>query len=73
MLQKYRFESVTSKVRTKDGKSYSLRQGSELLKLPSSILDWIWGKSWYLVLGDWVVVDCRGYIEERCLEQLDEI
>ena len=41
MLGKYRFESVTTKVRTKDGKSYSLRQGSELLKLPSSIRDWI--------------------------------
>ena len=71
MLGKYRFESVTTKVRTKDGKSYSLRQDSELLKLPSSIRDWIQGKSWYLVLGDWVVVNCRGYIEERCLEQLE--
>lgn len=57
MLGKYRFESVTIKVRTKDGKSYSLRQDSELLKLSSSIRDWIQGKSWYLVLGDWVVVD----------------
>lgn len=73
MLPKFKFESVPEWVETKDGKRYFLKNPSKLLKLPTSFVDkWILNKSWYLVIGDWVIINCYGGIEQRCLEEVTQ-
>lgn len=72
MLEKFKFESVPEWVETKDGRRYFLKNPSELLKLPTSFMDkWIRSKSWYLVIGDWVIINCYGGIEQRCLTEIN--
>lgn len=72
MFPKFKFESVPEWVETKDGKRYFLKNPSELLKLPTSFMDkLIRSKSWYLVIGDWIIVNCYGGIEQRCFEEVD--
>lgn len=64
-MKKYYFNSAQQKCKTYDGKEYVLKGKCELVKLPISLKYPF--KSFYVNLSDGEIIDCTGYIEERCL------
>lgn len=65
MANKYLFNSAEQKCQTYDGKEYTLYGKHELVKLPISLKHPF--KSFYVNLTDGEIIDCSGYIEQRCL------
>lgn len=65
----YKFDSAEQPTKTRDGFDYVLNGYHRLFKLHTPFSESI-SHSWYLVLEDEVVIDCYGYIEERCLQPL---
>lgn len=65
----YKFDSAEQPTKTRNGDDYILNGYHLLFKLHTPFPESI-SHSWYIVLGDEVVVDCHGYIEQRCLQPL---
>lgn len=63
----YTFNSAEQKCKTYEGKEYKLFGKHKLVKLPISLKYPF--KSFYVNLTDGAIIDCSGYIEERCLNQ----
>lgn len=63
----YGFDSVSQKTTTITGSPYTLTGRKHLVKVKTPLLEALKCKSFYYVIEDEVVVDCGGYIEERCL------
>lgn len=70
MKNKYLFNSAEQKCKTYDGTEYKLVGKHKLVKLPMSLKYPF--KSFYVNLTDGEIIDCSGYIEERCLHQISE-
>lgn len=67
-MDKYYFHSAKQECKTYDGKDYVLNGKCYLTKLPRSIRHPF--KSFYVNLRDGEIIDCTGYIEDRCLRKI---
>lgn len=65
----YKFNSAEQNTKTRNGFDYSLCGEKRLLKLHTPFTECL-KHSWYFVMEDELVIDCYGYIEERCLQAL---
>lgn len=65
----YKYDSASQPTKTRNGFDYELQGEHRLFKLHIPFPECI-NHSWYLVLEDEVVIDCYGYIEQRCLQPL---
>lgn len=65
MADKYLFNSAEQKCKTYAGKEYKLVGKHELVRLPISLKYPF--RSFYVNLTDGEIIDCSGYIEQRCL------
>ncbi len=63
----YIFSSAKQITKTIDGLQYVMDKPMRLLKLHTPFSDRIKGHSWYFVFEEELIIDCGGYIEERCL------
>ena len=66
----YKFSSASQWTKTRNGFDYELKESCRLFKLHTPLFEHLKGHSWYLVLEDVIVIDCAGYIEERCLDKI---
>lgn len=63
----YEFKNQAEQpTKTRDGNDYMLTGNHRLLKLHTPFPENI-HHSWYFVIDDEVVINCKGYIEDRCL------
>ena len=65
----YKFNSAEQNTKTRNGFDYTLRGEKRLFKLHTPFPECL-NHSWYLVIEDELVIDCYGYIEDRCLQPL---
>lgn len=63
----YMFNSAKQITNTINGFKYVMDRPMKLLKLHTPFLDRIKGHSWYFIFDEEIIIDCGGYIEERCL------
>lgn len=69
-MKAYKFDSASQQVKTRNGEKYILKEKCILLKMRTPFWHKLMGKSWYFVVDDGTVIDCAGYVEERCLEEM---
>lgn len=67
----YMFNSAKQITNTINGFKYVMDRPMKLLKLHTPFLDRIKGHSWYFIFDEEIIIDCGGYIEERCLNTED--
>ena len=65
----YRFNSAPQVCKTTSGVDFHLNEPTILLKLHTPFWQSLF-HSWYYVVDFGVVIDCKGYVEDRCLERM---